>query len=33
MVALAGTEVVPLDAEEDRDAQSLNDPQAFAGEA
>ncbi|MBV9231809.1 MAG: DEAD/DEAH box helicase [Chloroflexi bacterium] len=33
MVALAGSEDVPLDAEEDRDAQSLNDPQAFAGEA
>jgi superfamily II RNA helicase len=32
MVARVGGEEVPLDAEEDRDAQGLNDPQAFVGE-
>ena len=32
MVARIGDEVVPLDAEEDRDAQGLNDPQAFVGD-
>jgi ATP-dependent RNA helicase HelY len=32
MVAHVGDEEVPLDAEEDRDAQGLNDPQAFVGE-
>jgi hypothetical protein len=32
MVARVGGEEVPLDAEEDRDPQGLNDPQAFVGE-
>ncbi|HLI88082.1 MAG TPA: DEAD/DEAH box helicase [Ktedonobacteraceae bacterium] len=32
MVASVGTEVIPLDAEEDRDARGLDDPRAFAGE-
>ncbi len=32
MVARVGTEEVPLDAEEDRDAHGLNDPQAFVGD-
>jgi hypothetical protein len=32
MVARVGGEEVPLDAEEDRDTQGLNDPQAFVGE-
>ena len=32
MVVQVGGETVPLDAEEDRDAQNLNDPQAFVGE-
>ncbi|WP_220203098.1 DEAD/DEAH box helicase [Reticulibacter mediterranei] len=32
MVARVGDEEVPLDAEEDRDTQGLNDPQAFVGE-
>jgi ATP-dependent RNA helicase HelY len=32
MVARVGDEEVPLDAEEDRDAQGLNDPEAFVGE-
>ncbi|HEX4203245.1 MAG TPA: DEAD/DEAH box helicase [Ktedonobacteraceae bacterium] len=32
MVAQVGVEAVPLDAEEDRDAQNLNDPQTFVGE-
>jgi hypothetical protein len=32
MVASVGDEVLPLDAEEDRDSQGLNDPQAFVGE-
>lgn len=32
MVIQIGDETVPLDAEEDRDAQDLHDPQAFVGE-
>jgi ATP-dependent RNA helicase HelY len=32
MVARVGTEVIPLDAEEDRDTRGLDDPRAFAGE-
>ncbi len=32
MVASIGDVVVPLDAEEDRDAQGLNDPSAFVGD-
>ena len=32
MVARVGDESLPLDAEEDRDAQSLSDPQAFVGD-
>ena len=32
MVARVGTEEVPLDAEEDRDAQSFGDHQAFVGD-
>ena len=32
MVAHVGTEEVPLDAEEDRDAQGFGDPQAFVGD-
>lgn len=32
MVASIGDVPVPLDAEEDRDAQGLNDPQAFVGD-
>src|SRR5579885_468995 len=31
-VAIVSTEVIPLDAEEDRDARGLDDPRAFAGE-
>jgi ATP-dependent RNA helicase HelY len=32
IVVRVGEEEIPLDAEEDRDAQGLNDPQAFVGE-
>ena len=32
MVASIGDVIVPLDAEEDRDAQGLNDPSAFVGD-
>lgn len=32
MVAQVGDEALPLDAEEDRDAQNLSDPQTFVGE-
>ncbi|HLZ55649.1 MAG TPA: hypothetical protein VKR06_01775, partial [Ktedonosporobacter sp.] len=32
MVASIGGEIIPLDAEEDRDAQSLRDPETFVGD-